>query len=85
MKSIRKNIIPTICILFLICVTTSVAGQDIDHDQDHQHDVHSYHLGFGIAGAYLSGEEGLAPRHDGGGSARHGETRTDAPSLPRSP
>jgi len=61
MKSIRKNIIATICIFFLICVTISVAGQDIDDDQDHQHDVHKYHLGFGIAGAHLSGEEGLAP------------------------
>jgi len=39
----------------------NVSGQEKEVNHTHVHDDHKYHLGFGVAGTYLTGEEGLAP------------------------
>ena len=52
------------CFMFL---SIGVAGQNHDHEHDddhHLHDVHKYHLGVGVSGAYLTGEQILAPGID---------------------
>lgn len=49
-------------IIFLTAITTGVSGQQKqDHDHKHLHDDHDYHLGFGVAGTYLSVEQAVAP------------------------
>ena len=45
-------------------IAINASGQAIEHDHDHLHDVHKYHLGAGIAGMYLKGEQLLAPGID---------------------
>jgi len=51
--------------LILIALLTypvfNVTGQHTDDEHNHLHDSHKYHLGFGVAGTYLTSEEGLAP------------------------
>lgn len=48
-------------IIFLTFFVSSVSGQHNEDDHYHLHDAHKYHLGFGIAGTYLTGEAALAP------------------------
>jgi hypothetical protein len=64
MKSFQNK---TGLIYFIVCLlffSINVAGQEDEHDHDHLHDVHKYHLGVGIAGTYLTGEQLLAPGID---------------------
>jgi hypothetical protein len=64
MKSFKNNIKSMVYIACLNFLVISVAGQVSELDHDDMHDVHKYHLGVGIAGTYLNGEQLLAPGID---------------------
>jgi hypothetical protein len=61
MKSFQNNIRFFVLIAFITVLVFKVSGQHTDDDHHHLHDSHKYHLGFGIAGTYLTNEAGLAP------------------------
>ena len=61
MKSFQVKTISFALSILLTFIAFSVSGQHNEEDHHHLHDSHKYHLGFGIAGTYLTGEAGLAP------------------------
>lgn len=61
MKSFQSKMRFIVFVFFMSVFVIKVSGQHDDENHDHLHDHHKYHLGFGVAGAYLTGEDGLAP------------------------
>jgi hypothetical protein len=61
MKSLIFKKLIFILIAFLSFIVFNVSGQEHEEEHYHLHDQHKYHLGFGIAGAYLTSEQSLAP------------------------
>ncbi len=62
MNSFQNKLRFLFLIIFLTVIATSLSAK-YKHDDDHKHlnDDHNYHLGFGIAGTYLSVEQAVAP------------------------
>lgn len=58
-----QNIVRFLFLIILLNLTTNVVSAQHQHDDGHKHlhDDHKYHLGFGIAGSYLSIEQAVAP------------------------
>jgi hypothetical protein len=50
-------------ILFIVLnlIFLSVSGQHDEHEHQHLHDFHKYHLGFGVAGAHVLSTNGISP------------------------
>lgn len=42
-------------------IIPEISGNERNDDHNHLHDQHKYHLGFGVAGAYLTNEQKIAP------------------------
>lgn len=61
MNSFQNKIRCFVFAIFMSAFVFSVSGQHHEEEHDHLHDQHKYHLGFGIAGAYLTSEQSLAP------------------------
>lgn len=61
MKFLFSNICITFLVVFFNFSSFNVFGQEHNNEHHHLHDQHKYHLGFGIAGAYLTAEQSLAP------------------------
>jgi hypothetical protein len=61
MISFQKKVKFLVLIVLMNVITTVVSGQH-NHNEDHKHlhDNHKYHLGFGIAGTYLTVEQSVA-------------------------
>ena len=61
MKSLSTKISITFLVLFFSFTSLKVSGQEKEEGHHHSHDQHKYHVGFGVAGAYLTSEKSLAP------------------------
>ncbi len=67
-KSVRYRIFVITLLSGLTLLTSGASAQKHDGDHEsgevHIHDAHNYHLGIGISGAYLTGEQMVAPGID---------------------
>jgi hypothetical protein len=61
MKSFHIKTRFFVFVIFMNVFVINVSGQHNEEKHAHLHDHHNYHLGFGVAGTYLTSEEGLAP------------------------
>jgi len=61
MRSFHNKTRFFVFVIFMSVFVIKASGQHKEENHIHLHDHHNYHLGVGVAGTYLTSEEGLAP------------------------